>query len=67
MDAQNLKRINELSALAKQRELTPEETAERDKCRKKYLAAFRASFQNQLDHTVIQHADGTKEPLKKKK
>ena len=66
MDQQNLKRINELAALAKQRELTPEEADERAERRQRYLKAFRASFKNQLDHTVIQREDGTKEPLKHK-
>lgn len=64
MDQGNLKRINELAALAKTRELTPEELSERDERRKKYLAAFRAQFRDQLEHTVIQREDGTKEAVK---
>lgn len=67
MDKQNIDRINELARAAKVRRLTPEEELERAECRKKYLEAFRSNFRNQLEHTVIQREDGTKEPLKRKK
>ena len=40
-------RINELWALSKTRELTPEETAERDALRKEYLEWFRASIRGE--------------------
>ena len=65
MDRQNIDRINELAALAKERPLTEEEMNERHERRQKYLAAFRASFKEQLDHTSIQYEDGTKEPLRR--
>ena len=64
MDRQNIDRINELSALARTRPLTEEEMNERHDRRQKYLAAFRASFKAQLEHTSIQYEDGTKQPLK---
>jgi len=67
MDQGNLKRINELAAIAKTRELTEEEANERHERRQRYLEAFRAQFRDQLEHTVIQREDGSKEPLKKKK
>ncbi|MBR4235030.1 MAG: DUF896 domain-containing protein [Clostridia bacterium] len=67
MDRQNIERINELARLAKKRELTDEEAAERHERRQKYLEAFRRSFRNQLDHTVIQHEDGTREPFRRNK
>lgn len=66
MKQANLDRINELAHLAKERELTPEEQAERAKLRKEYLQNFRSAFELQLQHTVIQREDGTKEPLHKK-
>ena len=66
MDASRIDRINELARLARERDLTPEEAAERHQRRQKYLEAFRANFRNQLEHTVIQREDGTREPLKKK-
>ena len=65
--SENLARINELARLKKERGLTEEETAEQARRRKIYLAAVREQFQIQLDHTVIQYEDGTKQPLQKKK
>ena len=58
-----LKRLNELAAKAKNQSLTPQETAERDRLRREYLATFRAAFQQQLDNTVIQYDDGTRVPM----
>jgi uncharacterized protein YnzC (UPF0291/DUF896 family) len=45
--------------------LTDEEKAEQAALRAEYIAEFRASFAVQLDNTVIQRPDGTKEKLKK--
>ena len=67
MDKQNISRINELAALAKQRPLTSEEEAERAERRKKYLEAFKGAFRQQLDNTVIQREDGSREPFKRTK
>lgn len=67
MDKQNIDRINELARAAKERALTPEEEKERAERREKYLKAFRSNFINQLEHTVIQREDGTKQPLRRKK
>ena len=63
MEQESLKRINELAKIARTRDLTPEEEAERAALRSEYLKTFRAAFQQQLDHTVIQYDDGTKVPL----
>lgn len=60
----NIKRINELAKLAKERELTPEELEERDRLRKEYITEFRASFASQLDNTVIRRPDGTEESFR---
>lgn len=43
-DKKKTERINELWALSKTRELTPEETAERDELRREYLAWFRSAI-----------------------
>lgn len=67
MDKQNIDRINELARAAKQRPLTPEEEKERAERRQNYLKAFRGNFINQLEHTVIQREDGSREPLRRKK
>ena len=63
MEQKNLKRLNELAALAKTRALTPGEIEERARLRKEYLADFRLAFQQQLDNTVIQYDDGTRVPF----
>jgi len=64
MEKVNIDRINELARIAKERELTPEETAERAELRQAYLANFRAAFRQQLDSTVIQRTDGSRENVK---
>ena len=66
MEKANIDRINELARLARERDLTPEEAAERHQRRQKYLEAFRANFRNQLEHTVIVEPDGTRHRLPKK-
>ena len=62
-----LKRINELAAKAKSEGLTPEEEAERQLLREKYLAAFRENLKAQLDNTYIVDEKGNKRKLEKKK
>ena len=59
-------RINELSALARQRALTAEEQTERAALRARYVAAFRESLEGQLRHTSVQYPDGRVEKLRKK-
>lgn len=64
MAGMNLKRINELTAISRQRELTAEEQAERQQLRQEYLAAFRAQMRQQLDSTVVEYPDGSRMPLR---
>ncbi len=64
MEQKNLARLNELARLAKQRALTAEETEERARLRREYLAEFRKAFRQQLDSTVVQYDDGTRVPLR---
>jgi uncharacterized protein YnzC (UPF0291/DUF896 family) len=59
-------RINELAAIAKTRELTPDELTERDKLRRIYIDSVKASLIGQLDNTYIVSPDGTKTKLKPK-
>jgi uncharacterized protein YnzC (UPF0291/DUF896 family) len=59
----NIKRINELAKIAKERELTPEELEERARLREEYIIEFRKSFAAQLDNTVIRRPDGTEEKV----
>ncbi|WP_338984271.1 DUF896 domain-containing protein [Spiroplasma endosymbiont of Diplazon laetatorius] len=53
-----LKRINELAAIAKQRELTAEELEERAKLREEYIKLFRAGFEQQLENTIFVDENG---------
>ena len=64
MERANIERINELSRLARERELTEAEKAERMELRTAYLRAFRAQFKAQLDATVVEYPDGSRLPLK---
>jgi len=64
MERQNIERINELSRIARERELTAEEVAERQERRQAYLKAFRAQMRGQLDNTVVQYPDGSKVSLR---
>ena len=66
MEHETIERINELSRLARERELTPEEQVERAALRKEYLDGFRENMRQILEGVVIQRPDGSTEPLKKK-
>ena len=66
MENSKLGRINELAHIAKQRELTPEEIAERDVLRKEYIAEWRESAIAVLENTYVQTPDGKKHKLQKK-
>ena len=66
MEHEKIERISELTRLSRERELTPEEQAERAALRKEYLDGFRENMRQVLEGVVIQRPDGTKEPLKKK-
>lgn len=61
----DIQRINALARKAKTPEgLTTAERAEQMELRRRYVEAVRANLTAQLDHTVIQRPDGSKEPLK---
>ncbi|WP_338973117.1 DUF896 domain-containing protein [Spiroplasma endosymbiont of Panorpa germanica] len=53
-----IKRINELSAISKSRDLTNEETNERKQLREAYIINFREGFKQKLDNLKIVDADG---------
>ena len=65
MENSKLARINELAKLAKERELTAEELAERDVLRKEYIAEWRQGAMGVLDNVVIQTPDGKKHKLQR--
>ena len=66
MEKAKIDRINELAALAKSRELTGEELAERAALRREYLEDWRAGAIAALESVRIQEPDGTVHPLMKK-
>ena len=66
MKQEHIDRINELARKAKSEGLSPEETEERDRLRKAYIADFRQSLQTHLDNTYIVDAKGNKTKLQKK-
>ena len=64
MDRGNIERLNALTAISRQRDLTPEEQTERQWRRGEYLKAFRAQMRSQLENTVVEYPDGTRKPLR---
>ena len=66
MEKTKLDRINELARLAKERELTPQELAERDTLRREYVAEWRRGAEQILESTYIQTPDGKKHKLQKR-
>ncbi len=63
MSTERLDRINELARKKKAEGLTSEETAEHERLRSEYIAAFRRNMIAQLDNTYIIEPDGTKRRL----
>ncbi len=67
MTNSKLERINELARLARERELTPEELAERDALRKEYIAEWHRGAEQVLENTYLVDEHGNKRKLPKKK
>ncbi len=66
MQKEQLARINELARLAKERELTAAEQAEREQLRRQYIADWRAGAIATLESIRIREPDGSIHPLRKK-
>lgn len=66
MEQKKIDRINELSRLARERELTEEEQQERAALRAEYIADFRRATIDVLENTYIVTPDGKKHKLEKK-
>ena len=66
MTQEKIDRINALARKAKAEGLTEEEAAEQAALRREYIESVTGNLRSQLDHTVIQHPNGTRTPLKKK-
>ncbi len=67
MEKAKLERINFLARKSRTEKLTRTELDEQAALRAEYIAEIRASFGAELEHTVIERPDGTREPLRKKK
>ncbi len=66
MEQVKIDRINELSRLAGQRELTEQEQAERAALRREYIDAFKAGLEAHLDKIYYVDEQGCRQKLKKK-
>lgn len=66
MEKAKMDRISELTAIAKQRELTAEEKAERQALREEYLADWRRGALEVLENTYVVDEHGNKRKLRKK-
>ena len=66
MEHEKIERINELTRLSRERELTHEELVEREALRREYLDGFRQNERAVLENVRLKRPDGTLEPLKKK-
>lgn len=64
MDRRSIERINELTRISRERELSADEAAERKRLREDYLKAFRGQFRAQLENTVVEYPDGSRAALK---
>ncbi|MBQ8507955.1 MAG: DUF896 domain-containing protein [Clostridia bacterium] len=64
MERANIERINALTQISSERELTPEEQKEREERRAAYLKAFRAQMRGQLENTVVEYPDGSRVSLR---
>lgn len=67
MQPHEIERINTLARKKRADGLSDEEAAEHSALRQKYISHMRANLEHSLKSIVIQHPDGSKHPLKKKK
>ena len=67
MEHEKIERLNELARKKKTVGLTQAEVAEQAALRREYIDAFRTYVESVLQNTVIQHPDGSKTPLQKKR
>ena len=63
MEQSKIDRINQLTQISRQRELTEEEQAERQALRREYIDSVKQSLIGHLDNTVIVDAQGVRRAL----
>ncbi len=66
MTQQELDRISEFTAIARVRELTPQEQEERAALRRKYIDSYKRSLVGQLENTYIVDEKGNKTKVERK-
>lgn len=66
MTPEKMDRISELTRISRQRELTPEEQAERAALRQEYIEEWRRGATQTLESVRIVTPDGREHKLKKK-
>lgn len=66
MEQTRIERINELSRLSRERELTEAEQTERQTLRAEYIASMRASFTATMESTYLVDEQGNKTKLRGK-
>lgn len=66
IDKKLIDRINELSKISKERELTINEKHEREELRSLYLKLFREGFKQTLSNVKVVDEDGNEVKLKRK-
>lgn len=54
-----IERINELSKLSKERNLTEAELNEQKELRKQYIESFKSNFRKQMKNVYIKEEDGS--------
>ena len=65
MDPVLIARINQLSKMAREAGLTPEEKQEQARLRDEYRKSFRRNFISTMDSVVIVDAEGNRRKLEK--
>ena len=66
MEQKKIDRINQLAQKSRKEPLTEEEKLEHKKLREEYIAAYRNSLKQALDHTVLVDEQGNRKPLRKR-
>lgn len=66
MTQQELDRISEFTAIARVRELTPQEQEERAALRRKYIDSYKRSLVGQLENTYIVDEKGNKTKVERR-
>ncbi len=67
MEKEKINRINELAKKSREAGLSESEATEQAALRAEYIAEIRAQIRGQLDNTVIEHPDGTREKVSERR